>query len=431
MHSKNRFLVLALLCVAAAPAGLSLTASVDPITRDQAQEQLQQALIDARDGYRQSANIDQTQRVNERVADASEETIRQLAKKERDLRLRISVTMQMLGKMDSRSAQLLGTEQRMLRASADQKQQLTDFIRAGYVRLAVIDTGPVAGRTVFRRLFGTSLGASVDADLRDEALIRARTQLMTALADAQVSADRSQRQLATAAGDLGKQLADLQAQREQTLMAYADAVHTHDRAVKSLQLSDAELQEIQRETAEVQSEVLKMQGELAQIDARLKVRAERALIQKGLLSDRPDRFKQQSAAGGRFAWPAHGPVSAGFHDAAYQKFFRVPHQGMDIVVPQGTPVSSAADGVVFLARDGGATGFSYILIGHRDGYATLYGHLSSFAVHTGDYVTQGQIIGYSGGRPGTHGAGPMTTAAHLHFEMLQYGTHLNPRPMLP
>ncbi len=109
----------------------------------------------------------------------------------------------------------------------------------------------------------------------------------------------------------------------------------------------------------------------------------------------------------------------------------MPHQGIDIGVPQGTDVMAAADGVVFLARDGGATGFSYILIGHRDGYATLYGHLSSFAVATGQDVRRGQLIGESGGQPGTHGAGPMTTGAHLHFEMLKNGVHVDPLTVLP
>jgi len=91
----------------------------------------------------------------------------------------------------------------------------------------------------------------------------------------------------------------------------------------------------------------------------------------------------------------------------------------------------SADGIVFLARDGGKSGFSYILIGHRDGYATLYGHMSSIAVSTGDEVASGQGIGLSGGTPGTHGAGPMTTGAHLHFEVIRNGTHINPSLVLP
>jgi murein DD-endopeptidase MepM/ murein hydrolase activator NlpD len=80
---------------------------------------------------------------------------------------------------------------------------------------------------------------------------------------------------------------------------------------------------------------------------------------------------------------------------------------------------------------GGEKGYSYILIVHRDGYATLYGHLSSFLVATGDQVKKGQVIGLSGATPGTHGAGPMTTGPHLHFEVIKNGKHIDPLSVLP
>ena len=116
---------------------------------------------------------------------------------------------------------------------------------------------------------------------------------------------------------------------------------------------------------------------------------------------------------------------------SYRGFFGVDHQGVDIVVPQGTPVRAAADGVVFLARDGGQTGYSYVLVGHRGGTATLYGHLSQISVVTGQDINHGQVLGLSGGTPGTYGAGPMTTGAHLHLEVIQKGTHVDPLLLLP
>jgi murein DD-endopeptidase MepM/ murein hydrolase activator NlpD len=132
-----------------------------------------------------------------------------------------------------------------------------------------------------------------------------------------------------------------------------------------------------------------------------------------------------------FVWPASGRITAGFHEPSYSDHFGIPHEAIDIAAEQGTPVLAAADGIVFLARDGGATGYSYVLIGHQDGFATLYGHLSSFAVSAGDVVAAGEVIGQSGGTPGTHGAGPMTTGPHLHFEVIQNGLHIDPRLILP
>jgi murein DD-endopeptidase MepM/ murein hydrolase activator NlpD len=98
-------------------------------------------------------------------------------------------------------------------------------------------------------------------------------------------------------------------------------------------------------------------------------------------------------------------------------------------VPQGTKVKAAADGVVFLARDAGL-GFSYVLIGHRDGYATLYGHLSSISIKTGDPVSAGQEIGRSGGAKGGPGSGLVTTGSHLHLELIHNGIHIDPLPLL-
>lgn len=131
-----------------------------------------------------------------------------------------------------------------------------------------------------------------------------------------------------------------------------------------------------------------------------------------------------------FAWPVNGPITAGYLDPDYLKVFTIPHQAIDIAVAQGTVVRSISDGVVFAVRDGGATGFSYVLIGHRHGYASLYGHVSKFLVQKGDVVAMGQGIALSGGTPGTHGAGHMTTGAHVHLELTKDGVHVDPRSVL-
>jgi murein DD-endopeptidase MepM/ murein hydrolase activator NlpD len=105
------------------------------------------------------------------------------------------------------------------------------------------------------------------------------------------------------------------------------------------------------------------------------------------------------------------------------------HTGIDLAAPQGTPVRAAADGVVVIAGStvdatGRLVGYgNYVVIAHNDGYMTVYGHLLSLAVHKGDTVHQGDVIGQEG-MSGT------ATGPHLHFEIRKDGQYVNPAEFL-
>lgn len=133
-----------------------------------------------------------------------------------------------------------------------------------------------------------------------------------------------------------------------------------------------------------------------------------------------------------FVWPVHPTlgISAFFEDPAYQNRFGIPHHAIDIPVIQGTTVRAPADGVVAKVSDNGL-GYNSIVLRHDGGYATVFGHVSEFLVTEGQRVRAGDPIASSGGIPGTPGAGRLTTGAHLHFEMLRGGTHIDPLTELP
>lgn len=137
------------------------------------------------------------------------------------------------------------------------------------------------------------------------------------------------------------------------------------------------------------------------------------------------RDRGTSAVG--FSWPMdYKYISAYFGDSTpFQSF----HSGIDLVNVIGTPIYAAADGTVITATgmmiDGNYYGYgNYIIIGHNARYSSLYGHLMSFAVTVGDEVKKGDIIGYEG-------LTGWTTGPHLHFEIRENGSVVNPVNYLP
>lgn len=138
-------------------------------------------------------------------------------------------------------------------------------------------------------------------------------------------------------------------------------------------------------------------------------------------------------AGETLGWPVNPSrgISAYFRDPSYQAAFGIRHNAIDLPVPQGTPVKAPAGGVVYKVKDNGDNSYSYIILAHKGGIQTVFGHMYSIMVDERDIVFPGEIIGLSGGIPGTKGAGYLTTGAHLHFEVIKGGKHIDPLLLLP
>ncbi len=430
MHTLNRVLLITALLTLIVPVALGGAGLATILNRDAAEEEFSDALDRARDGYREAATAGVSADRARRTIDATGKQLADLNKKKRALRLQVALLRDRMRSMEDDADALMNLEVRSVTRMDGERERLARFARGGFLQFLVADDGGSPFRLFSKRLLGGSLGESVDDQVRGEALSRAQAQVLISLQQTRETSLLSQAQLFENTGDLAAQLASTEAERVKVQKEYLQADRLHALAQAQLAASEEEMDEIRRETADVEKEILRMQGDMAQIEARLRARAERELIQKGLRTAQPGRYREQASAT-TFIWPADGTHTAGFHDQSYYAHFGVPHNGIDIAVPQGTEVAAAADGIVFLARDGGARGFSYILIGHRGGYATLYGHLSSFGVVNGQEVRQGQVIGRSGGTPGTHGAGPMTTGAHLHVEVIKNGVHVDPRSVMP
>ena len=125
-----------------------------------------------------------------------------------------------------------------------------------------------------------------------------------------------------------------------------------------------------------------------------------------------------------FIWPVQGRISGRFGN---QRVYVVnnkdvpksPHSGMDIAVPQGTPVKAPAAGVVtFADSDLYLTGGT-LVIDHGHGVSSNFLHLSRIDVKVGDRVEQGQIVAAVGmtGR---------ATGPHLHWGLNWFDVRLDP-----
>ena len=94
------------------------------------------------------------------------------------------------------------------------------------------------------------------------------------------------------------------------------------------------------------------------------------------------------------------------------------HSGVDIGASYGSSVLAADSGTVILAGWNGGYG-NCVVISHGNGITTLYGHMSSIAVSSGQNVSQGQTIGYVGSTGNS-------TGPHLHWEVAVNGSQVNP-----
>ena len=124
--------------------------------------------------------------------------------------------------------------------------------------------------------------------------------------------------------------------------------------------------------------------------------------------------------GGSFIWPVDSTyVTSNFgYRNAPTAGASTYHQAIDIGAAGGSPIYAAADGQVAVATYNNGLG-NYVSIAHDGETSTRYSHMTNFIVQPGEYVTQGQIIGYVG-------ATGIATGNHLDFAVIQDGQSVDP-----
>lgn len=217
-------------------------------------------------------------------------------------------------------------------------------------------------------------------------------------------------------------------------------ISDNDEILKNLYASNSEAQN-SLESAALQSD--EIEAKISQYYAAQKAAAEHAAqaSQSSSSSSSGSSSSGSSSSGSSsvivpsgsgFAWPTPGFTYLSSEWYEDREVYN--HGGIDIAGAgiMGTPVVAAADGTVIASNSscthnwgksyscgcGGGYG-NYVMISHAGGKMTVYGHLTSLTVSTGQTVSRGQVIGYVGSTGNS-------TGPHLHYECRLNGVRYNP-----
>ena len=172
--------------------------------------------------------------------------------------------------------------------------------------------------------------------------------------------------------------------------------------------NDAEYQDYRETVRQGQTGEAVVTAEIQTLDGE---ENERTIVARTVLRSASDEIvevgtKNIGIGTGSFVRPVSGYT---FTSAFKWRWGRL-HSGVDLAVPEGTPVRASDNGKVILAENSGDGYGNYIILDHGNGFKTLYGHNSALCVSVGDIVSQGDLIAYSGNTGNS-------TGPHLHFEI--------------
>jgi murein DD-endopeptidase MepM/ murein hydrolase activator NlpD len=145
-----------------------------------------------------------------------------------------------------------------------------------------------------------------------------------------------------------------------------------------------------------------------------------AMVTPAAHEPEPPKAKADVTAGlPKFRWPVNGRVITAFGPKPSGQ----QNDGINVSVPEGTPIKAAEDGVVAYAGNELKTYGNLVLVRHSNGYVTAYAHASEIMVKRDDPVKRGQIIAKAG-QTGN------VAAPQLHFEIRKGSTPVDPAPFL-
>jgi len=195
-------------------------------------------------------------------------------------------------------------------------------------------------------------------------------------------------------------------------------------SVKEQELQD-EIDRLQAELEKTQEQINALQSNIDSYQAAYEQYAAEDERVQAEIDRLTEELKKQNTptvvASGSYAWPCPSCYTItsnyGYRYLELYGYTRL-HAGVDIGAQYGASVTAAASGSVSIATYSSSYG-NYVMLYHSDGSSTVYAHMSSLAVSAGDYVNQGDVIGYVGSTGNS-------TGPHLHFEVRINGGTVDP-----
>ena len=191
--------------------------------------------------------------------------------------------------------------------------------------------------------------------------------------------------------------------------------------------AESSMNYLAEESESVQAEIIRLSEKLEQEEAEARAREaeQEADIYRALREKIDSQIDDFSIAGavadGGYIWPVNSRrITSTFGGRASPGGIgSTNHKGVDIGgVGYGTAVHAAKSGVVIISQYSSSYG-NFVVISHGSGNTTLYAHMSARSVGAGQAVAQGDVIGLTGSTG--HSTGP-----HLHFEITENGSRINP-----
>ena len=147
--------------------------------------------------------------------------------------------------------------------------------------------------------------------------------------------------------------------------------------------------------------------------------AQATTVEEPAVTEAPVKASEATGALPTFRWPVRGKVITSYGAKTNGKA----NDGINLAVPEGTPVKAAEDGVVAYSGNELKGYGNLVLVRHSNGYVTAYAHASELLVKRGDSIKRGQIIAKSG-QSGEVGS------PQLHFEIRKGSTPVDPLQFL-